>query len=57
MLLVLLMYTSNILLTQVTLEKKALLDALFDESDTKRALDVVGGPAPGTMMVSLPMDR
>ena len=47
MLLVLLMYTSNILLTQVTLEKKALLDAVFDESGTVGAIDVVGGPAPG----------
>ena len=32
---------------QVTLEGKALLDAVFDESDTVGAVDVVGGPAPG----------
>ena len=45
------MYTSNILLTQVTLEKKALLDALFDESGTVGAIDVVGDPAHGKLKI------
>ena len=39
---------------QVTLEKKALLDAVFDESGTVGAIDVVGRPTPvGTLYVRM----
>ena len=42
---------------QVTLEKKALLDALFDESGTVGAVGVVGGPAPGKLGKMVSMNR
>ena len=40
-------YAQHLVDKQVTLEGKALLDAVFDESGAVGAIDVVGGPAPG----------
>ena len=40
---------TSCLCTQLTLGKKELLDALFDESETVGAIDVVGGPSPGNV--------
>ena len=38
---------------QLMLGKKELLDALFDESDTVGAIDVVGEPSPGNQTVCI----
>ena len=39
---------------QITLEKKAILDPLFDTSDTLGAIEVVGGTVPGdTILVHM----
>ena len=38
---------------QVTLKKKALLNALFDESDSAGVIEVVGDSPPGNMMVNM----
>ena len=40
--------------SQFTLEQKALLDAVFDESGTVgAAMDAVGGPSPGALGVRM----
>ena len=36
---------------QLTLDKKQLLDGLFDESGAVRAIEVVGDPVPGDQIV------
>ena len=37
--------------TQLTFDKKDLLDTLFDETGDVRSVEVVGDPAPGTAIV------
>ena len=47
-------FETSCLCTQLTLDKKELLDALFDESDTVGAIDVAGEPSPENVAVRVP---